>query len=254
MLEAIHLTKFYGAKLALDDLSFRINPGEIVGYLGPNGAGKSTTVKILSGILPATRGRVVICGRDLERETIAAKAQIGYLPEGDDLYESLTPREFLYLAGRLHSMDDQMISEKTEHFLELLELHEFAALRLAACSRGTRRKALLAAALIHNPKVLLLDEPLSALDANSASLVKELLRQLAARGKAVLFCSHQLDVVEKLCQRAIVINQGKIVADAPVAQLKALCRQLSLEAAFQELTQAGEIEERARRLARVVEL
>lgn len=254
MLEAIHLTKFYGAKLALDEISFRINPGEIVGYLGPNGAGKSTTVKILSGILPATRGRVVVCGRDLERETIAAKAQIGYLPEGDSLYESLTPREFLYLAGRLHSMAEPRISEKTEHFFELLELHEFAALRLAACSRGTRRKVLLAAALIHNPKVLLLDEPLSALDANSALLVKALLLELAARGKAILFCSHQLDVVEKLCQRAIVINQGKIIADAPVTQLKALCRQLSLEAAFQELTQAGDIEERARRLACAVEL
>jgi len=251
-IEVMALTKRFGEFLAVDNVSFQVEQGEILGYLGPNGAGKSTTVKMLCGILAPTSGRILVDGQDVQGNAVSMKQQIGYVPETGGLYESLTGFEFLQLVGRLYHIDEAVIGRKAQEFLRLFELESAMHERLSSYSKGMRQKVLISSALIHNPQVLFLDEPLSGLDANSVLVFKELVRHLAEQGKTIFYCSHVLDVVERLCKRVIIIDQGKIVADAQVDKLKEMTSQGSLEDVFKKLTDATDVEQIAREFGALV--
>ncbi|OFW31083.1 MAG: hypothetical protein A3H97_11660 [Acidobacteria bacterium RIFCSPLOWO2_02_FULL_65_29] len=236
MIRTERLSREYGAKLALSDLSLRVDPGEILGFLGPNGAGKSTTVKILTGMIRPTTGRAIVAGFDIVEQPMEAKARIGYVPETAALYDGLSAAEYLELVSCLHHLDRKTASTRSHELLELFGLAAERHQRLSELSKGMRQKVLIAAALIHRPEVLFLDEPLDGLDANAALVVKEVLKQLAAQGRTILFCSHILDVVERICTRIVIINQGRQIADGTSA---AICEQTgtrTLEEAFSRLT------------------
>jgi ABC-2 type transport system ATP-binding protein len=242
VIQTEHLSREYGPKLALADLNLRVEPGEILGFLGPNGAGKSTTVKILTGMIRPTAGRAIVAGFDIVAQPMEAKARIGYVPETAALYDGLTAAEYLELVSSLHHLDRKTASARSAELLELFGLAAERHQRLSEFSKGMRQKVLIASALIHRPEVLFLDEPLDGLDANAALVVKEVLKQLAGQGKTILFCSHILDVVERICSRIVIINQGRQIADGTAA---AICQQTSsttLEEAFSRLTGVRDVE------------
>jgi ABC-2 type transport system ATP-binding protein len=251
-IEASALTKKFGDFLAVDNVSFQVNPGEILGYLGPNGAGKSTTVKMLIGVLTPSSGHVFFDGKDAQANPLELKQRIGYVPESGGIYESLTGFEFLQLVGRLYHMPDPLIEKKASEFLRLFDLASVANQRLGSYSKGMRQKVLISSALIHNPDILFFDEPLSGLDANSMLVFKELLRHLADQGKTIFYCSHVLDVVERLCKRVVIIDHGKIIADAPVEQLKQSTALASLEDVFKQLTDQSDVAQVAREFGALV--
>lgn len=228
------LRKSYGSLEALKGISFGVARGEICGYLGPNGAGKSTTVKIITGLIQKSSGAVKINGIDIDQNPFGVKRSIGYVPESGAVYESLTAWEYLMFVGRLYGLSDADLRFKIEKFMELFglkaELHE----RMSSYSKGMRQKVVITSALLHDPDLILFDEPLHGLDANAAFIVKELLRNLAREGKTVLFCSHILEVVERLCDRVVIIDKGRIVADGTVASLRS--GNESLEYIFRQLT------------------
>ncbi len=230
-----HLSKSY-EKLILNDLSFDINPGQIIGYLGPNGAGKSTTIKILTGMLTDFAGEVRILGYDVSKDPMEVKKRIGYIPENAMLYDTLTPMEYLRFIGLLHKMEPTRIEKKSIELLTIFDLHAKANTRMTAFSKGMRQKVLLIAGLLHNPDIIFLDEPLSGLDANAVILVKEILVQLAAEGKTLFYSSHIMDVVEKFANRIMILHQGKIIADGTFAELQTREKSDSLERIFTELT------------------
>ena len=236
MIQTVDLGRSYGGKIALRDLSLTVDPGEILGFLGPNGAGKSTTVKILAGMLRPSSGRATVAGFDVERDPIEVKKRIGYVPEAAALYESLTAREYLQLVSSLHH---QPVEDARRRVMELLERFDLAAamdLRLGEFSKGMKQKVLIAAALLHRPDVIFLDEPLTGLDANAALVVKELIRSLAGQGRTIFFCSHVLEVVERVCGRIVIIDKGQVVADGTPAAIATRTGTDSLEAAFIALT------------------
>jgi ABC-2 type transport system ATP-binding protein len=246
LVEDLHFR--YATADVLHGLTFALRPGEVSGMLGPNGAGKSTTLKILTGILEPGSGRVEIDGLQLPGDAVELKRRIGYVPESADLYESLDAVEFLELCGRLHDLDDTRLGQRIDALLDAFELTDHRLQRLGAYSKGMRQKILLAAALLHDPTVILLDEPLTGLDVESAVLVKGLLAALAARGRTVVYSSHVLDVVERVCSRVLIIDQGRLIADGSPDELKTRSRESSLEAVFSELTHAESAEPRIRRI------
>jgi ABC-2 type transport system ATP-binding protein len=246
------LTKRYGEFVAVDRISFEVAAGEILGYLGPNGAGKSTTVKMLTGIMRPTEGSILIDGRPLLDDPLWIKQRIGYVPEAGGLYESLTGLEFLQLVGRLYHLQEAMILDKAREFLRLFGLEDSMDLRMSSYSKGMKQKVLISSALIHNPDILFFDEPLSGLDANSMLVFKEVIRELAAQGKTIFYCSHVLDVVERICRRVIIIDKGKIIADGPVAELKQTTSQGSLEEVFKKLTDSADVGEIAKAFGAVI--
>ena len=230
------LTKTFEEIEAVTGVNLTVPRGQICGYLGPNGAGKTTTVKMATGMLRPTTGTAVIDGFDVE-----AKARIGVVPETGALYENLTPREYLTLVGHLYHIDRDEAEGKAETFLKLFGIADAAGRTMTSFSRGMKQKVLISAALLHNPSVLFLDEPLSGLDANTALVLKELLRELASQGKTVFYCSHVLEVVEKVCDRIVILNNGRIIADGNVEELKNLTSAASLEGVFSELTSTGDL-------------
>ena len=236
---------------ALHGISFKVNRGELVGLLGPNGAGKSTTLKIVAGILPTSRGKVQIAGYALPEQHLEAKRIIGYLPESPLMYECLSGTEFLELMGRLQGLEEKVLQPRIRVLLETFELNSVRVPRLSGYSKGMRQKILLSAALLHDPEVLLLDEPLSGLDVDTSILIKDLLASLSARGKTILYSSHVLDVVERVCHRVIVIDQGSLIADAPLEELKSRSGEKSLEDIFRRLTHS---EDTGPKIARVMEV
>ena len=240
MIEVRNLRFSYGNADALRGIGFQIRPGEICGYLGPNGAGKSTTVKSLVGILQPCSGTIRIGGHDLSESPLEAKMLVGYVPENAAAFTLLTVREYLELVGDLYEVSSTTLPARIDRLLTNLGLTECADRRIDTLSKGQRQKAALAAALVHDPMVLILDEPLSGLDANAARIVKELLVGLAARNRTVLFCSHVLEVVERICHRIIVLHQGEIVADAPTRELIGISKAKNLESVFHQLTMTGE--------------
>lgn len=252
MIEVSNLTKWYGDLLAVNAVSFRVERGEILGYLGPNGAGKSTTVKMLTGILSPSSGTILIDGQNLATHPLSVKQRIGYVPEAGGLYESLTASEFLQLVGRLYHLPERLLEWRAQQLCRLFGLEAFRHERLSGFSKGMQQKVLLSAALIHNPDILFLDEPLSGLDATTMLIIKELLSQLAARGKTVFYCSHVLDVVERICRRVVILDRGQIIADAPVEQLKEMTAQQSLEGVFNQLTEATDASQVARALTEAI--
>ena len=230
------LTREYGPKVALFDLNLRVEPGEILGFLGPNGAGKSTTVKILTGMIRPTSGRAIVSGFDIVEQSLEAKARIGYVPETAALYEGLTATEYLELIACLHHLDSGTSRSRAAELLELFGLAEVQNRRMTEFSKGMRQKVLIAAALIHRPQVLFLDEPLDGLDANAALIVKEVLKQLAAQGRTILFCSHILDVVERMCTRIVIINNGRQIENGTAQEIRERTGTATLEEAFSRLT------------------
>lgn len=238
---------YEGAEV-LHGISFQVRHGQVTGLLGPNGAGKSTTLKILTGILQIREGRVAIQGLQLPDQSLEAKKLIGYVPESADLYETLSALEFLELCGRLHEIEESTLQNRIGVLLESFGLSAQRRNRLGSFSKGMRQKVLLSAALLHDPSVLILDEPLTGLDVESAMMTKDLLASLAARGTTVLYSSHVLDVVERFCDRVLIIDHGTIVADGTPADLKAKTQEASLEGVFRDLTHAESAEPRVRQI------
>lgn len=236
MIEASGLTKVFAGKAAVRDLDLRVRPGEILGFLGPNGAGKTTTVKMLTGMLKPTRGTARVAGFDVVAQPLEAKRRLGYVPESGALYETLTAGEYLEMVAALHHMDPARADARVGDLLGVFELSEARNKRLAEHSKGMKQKVLIIAALLDNPEVLFLDEPLNGIDANAAMAVKELLRRLAGQGKTILFCSHILEVVERICTRIVIINEGKTVAGGTTAEIAAETGTETLEEAFTRLT------------------
>lgn len=232
-LQNVH--KAYGATPVLKGIDLSVSAGQVVGYIGPNGAGKSTTLKILIGMLPDFTGQAYVLGMDVKTNALDIKRRIGYVPENAALYDTLTPMEYLAFIGQLYQLDTNHIEHKARELLRLFQLADYAHARMTTFSKGMRQKVLLISGLLHNPDVIFLDEPLSGLDANAVVLVKEIIRQLANSGKTIFYSSHLMDVVEKISDRIIIINQGQIIADGTFTELQDQ-RPESLEQLFAELT------------------
>ena len=254
MLELQHLYRSFRTIPAIEDISFKVAPGEIVGFLGPNGAGKSTTVKIITGMLRPDEGRVLFEGTDIRDNMVAFRATIGYVPEEAQLYSYLSGLEYLQLVGRLRGIGEALLETKATRLLKLLHLESWQYSPISSYSKGMRQRVLIAAALMHNPKLLIFDEPLSGLDVVSSRLFKDLLELLAAEGKAILYISHVLEVVEQICNRVIVIAKGKILADAPPSELTKLMSLPNLEWVFAQLVQQQETRTVAQEMVEVMQL
>ena len=242
MLEVRNLTKLYIGRPAVDDVSFTIRPGEILGYLGPNGSGKSTTVKMLTGLLEPSRGLILYQGRNIRQDLIGYKKSLGYVPEEPNLYPYLTGREYLQLAGRLRCLPAAALESRIDQLLNLLSLYEHRYSPISSYSKGMRQKILISAALLHNPDVLVFDEPLSGLDVTTSLVFKNLLKALAREGKVILYSSHVLEVVEKVCTSVIILRKGCVVANDSVARLRNLMELPSLEDIFSQLVQQEDTE------------
>lgn len=251
-LEAKGLRKCYTAVPAVSSVSFSLHCGEILGCLGPNGAGKSTTVRMLTGLLEPTRGQVLSSGTDIYRDLMAYRRRVGYVPEEADLYPFLSGWEYLELVGTLRGMDRRKFEQKANEMLALLSLHPHRHASIASYSKGMRQRILLISALLDDPGILILDEPLSGLDAVSALIVKELIKTLGARGKAIFYCSHVLEVVEKICSHVMILKSGTVIAHSSTAELRQKLGEASLEQAFVHLVSDRDAEETARNIAEVI--
>ncbi|MBI3585890.1 MAG: ABC transporter ATP-binding protein [Ignavibacteriales bacterium] len=245
MIQTFALKKQYDTKEAVKELSLTVREGEIFGFLGPNGAGKSTTVKMLTGMIFPTNGTATVAGFDILKDPVEVKRRIGYVPESGALFETLTGWEYLQLIADLHHLERAMASKRIEEFLTLFGLWEEKGMRLQQYSKGMKQKILISAALIHNPPVLFLDEPLNGLDANAALVFKELLKKFSQQNKTIFFTSHILDVVEKICTRIAIINEGAIIAEGTSADIAHSTGQKSLEEAFSKLTGVRDARESA---------
>jgi ABC-2 type transport system ATP-binding protein len=253
MLQVQRLTKHYGALVAIQDLSFEVRPGEVLGLLGPNGAGKSTTVKILTGLLRPTDGSVCLDGGDVFEHLQTYKAQLGYVPEEPHLYSYLTGPEYLRLIGRLRRIPDASLDDKIDRFLQLLGIYDDRYQTLSSYSKGMRQKILIASAVLHNPRLVVLDEPFSGLDVNAARTLKAFVRALAEDGKLMVFSSHVLEVVEQVCSRVVILKEGRIVGHDSVLNLRATLQLPSLDAVFASLVEEENIDEVSRSLVAAME-
>ena len=242
LIETQALVKRYGDKLAVNNISFEVQAGEVFGFLGPNGAGKTTTIKMIVGLLQPTSGTIRVAGYDVQAQPLLAKAVSGYVPDTPNLYAKLTGRELLRFVGDLYSLDRQRLAQRTEELLRVLDLNEAADQTIDSYSHGMQQKASLAAALMHDPKVLVLDEPTVGLDPKSARLIKDILRQMAERGTAVFLSTHILEIAERMCDRIGIINKGELVAVGTMQELRSLGKagETSLEDIFLGLTGGAE--------------
>src|SRR5271163_3657886 len=252
MLELQNLSKNYRGIPAISNVNFRVNAGEVVGHLGANGSGKSTTVKIITGLLQPNEGRVLFRGKNIRDDLAGLRATLGYVPEEAHLYTYLSGLEYLQLVGRLRGMEERLIEAKGNALLRLLDLESWRHSPISSYSKGMKQRVLIAAALMHDPMLLIFDEPLSGLDVVSSRLFKDLLRELAGQGKAILYISHVLEVVEQICDRVIVIAKGKLLADAPPGELTTLMKLANLESVFAQLVQQKDTRALARQLIEVM--
>ncbi len=242
------LSKSYGTKQVLNNIDLAIYPGQVIGYIGPNGAGKSTTVKILCGLISDFEGEVLVNGVNIQQDPVAVKKMIGYVPELAELYEVLTPLEFLELMAGLYQLDPAVSGPRMEKMLQAFGLGANMQQRMDTFSKGMRQKVLLIAGILHDPSIIILDEPLSGLDANSVIIVKELISRLAKEGKTIFYCSHMMDVVEKVSDRIVLINQGSILADGSFEMLQQQLGAGSLERIFSQLTATDNLSDTASEL------
>ncbi len=242
MLDVRDVTRRYGALTAVNHVSFSIRPGEVLGYLGPNGSGKSTTVKMIVGLLAPTGGHILFEGQDIQEDLVAYKAQVGYVPEEAEVYTYLTAPEYLRLTGRLRGLAADRLEQKIARFLALFGLDTDYHAPLSSFSKGMRQKVLLSAALLHNPRVLVLDEPASGLDVSTALVLRTVVRALAAEGRVVFYSSHELETIEKISSRVIILRSGQVVADDSAARLRELMRAPSLEDVFSQLAVREDLE------------
>jgi ABC-2 type transport system ATP-binding protein len=253
MLELKNVTKKYNNIPVVKKVSFNIKPGEILGYLGPNGAGKTTTVKMLAGLLEPNEGFIYFNGKKITDDIVAYKEKLGYVPEQSELYPHLSGLEYLQLVGRLRRIREESLNKKIDGLMEQFGLSVDMHLPISNYSKGMRQKVLIASALLHNPDILLLDEPLVGLDVSTTLVLKDILTQLAKMGKTIIYSSHILEVVEKLCNRVIIINKGTIVADDSVQRLSALMQLPSLESIFKELVQQEDTEKSAKEIISIIQ-
>jgi ABC-2 type transport system ATP-binding protein len=235
MLELRGVTKLYSGIAAVKDVSFVARAGEVTGYLGPNGSGKSTTLKMITGLIEPSSGEILFQGEPIRRNRIAHKQRLGYVPEEPHIYPHLTGAEYLEMIGQLRGLPDGPLTAKIDGFLRLFSLQESRYVPISSYSKGMRQKILLAAALLHNPDLILLDEPFSGLDVNSALVLRQLIRRLAARGKVVLFSSHELDTVERVSSRIVILHKGQVVANDSIEELRTLMALPTLEQIFTQL-------------------
>jgi len=252
MITLQRLTKRFGAQTAVDSLSLEIPAGQIVGFLGPNGAGKTTTLKMLTGMIEPSGGTATICGFDLRQQTLEVKRHVGFVPESGAVFESLSGLEYLEMVAALYDIPQEAAFARIKQFIAFFDL-SFETLTdklLGAYSKGMRRKVVITAALLHNPPVVFFDEPLDGLDANAAVGFKALIQTLAREGKTVVYSSHILDVVERVCSRVIIIDKGKLVLDGKPDELVAASGAGTLEKLFTQLTGGAEMEQRAEDFAK----
>jgi ABC-2 type transport system ATP-binding protein len=244
LIEAVHLSKKFGEKTAVDDASFQVRAGEIFGFLGPNGAGKTTTLKMLVGLLKPTTGTARIAGFDIQTQPLQAKAASGYVPDEPNLYSKLSGRELLHFIGDLYQLESGQVARRTDELLRLFDLSAAADDLIDSYSHGMQQKISLAAALLHDPKVLILDEPTVGLDPKSARLIKDILRQIAERGAAIMLSTHILEIAERMCDRIGIINRGQLIAVGTLEELRTPGKgETSLEDIFLELTGGAEYAE-----------
>ncbi len=248
-----NLKKSYGSKEVLKDINLEIHEGEIIGYIGPNGAGKSTTVKIMLGLIGEYSGEIEIFGTDIRSGEVEYKRKIGYVPETAEIYENLTAREYLTFIGEIYGMEYEIANEKAERLMNLFGIRDVYDGRISSYSKGMKQKVLVISALINDPDILFLDEPLSGMDANSVMVFKEVMAELAKRGKTIFYSSHIMEVVEKISSRIILINNGEIVADGSFEDLKNKSMEGSLEDIFNQLTGFDEHEQIAKDIVSTIE-
>ena len=255
MISLHELTKVFAGSTAVDRLSLEIPGGQIVGFLGPNGAGKSTTLKMLTGMLRPTSGTAVIAGHDLLTDPLAVKRSVGFVPESGALYESLTGLEYLRMVAALYGLETGTADARIREFIQFFELtwDTLTDKLLGAYSKGMRRKVVIISSLLHNPPVILFDEPLDGLDANAAVGFKTLIQTLARQGRTIVYSSHILDVVERVCDRVVIINQGRLVLDGAPEALCAAHGGIPLDEIFTRLTGGGQLKERAEAFAKTFE-
>jgi ABC-2 type transport system ATP-binding protein len=235
MLELRNVSKRFSGIAAVDNVSFQARPGEVTGYLGPNGSGKSTTMKMVTGLIQTSAGDILFGGDRIQRDLIAYKQRMGYVPEEPHLYSHLSGLEYLIMVGQLRNLPPKPTAERIDGLLRLLALHGDRHVPLSSYSKGMRQKVLLAAALLHNPDLLLLDEPFSGLDVSSALVMRSLLQELARRGKVVVLSSHELETVERVCSHVVILHRAKVVADDSIAHLRTLMALPTLEEIFSQL-------------------
>ena len=252
MLEARHLTKRFHGVTAVADVTFEVHPGQIAVYLGPNGSGKSTTAKMLSGLVEPSSGAVFFKGNQVSLDPIAFRRRLGYVPEEPHLYAFQSATEYLELVGRLRELPPALLARKIGPLLELFGLSSAAQQAIGSYSKGMKQKVMIIAALLHDPEVLILDEPDSGLDVTATLVLRQLLIALAKRGKAVLYSSHVLELVEKTCARVILIHHGRVVANDSVEALQRLATHGSLEEVFSTLVRPADPERTAAEIADVV--
>jgi ABC-2 type transport system ATP-binding protein len=252
VLELRRVSKLFAGIPAVDHVSFAARPGEVTGYLGPNGSGKSTTMKMITGLLSRSEGEILFEGKRIEDDLIGYKRRMGYVPEEPYLYTHLSGVEYLTMVAELRGLDERRAGEQIEELLTLLSLHDDRHASISGYSKGMRQKVLITAALLHNPELMLLDEPFSGLDVGSALMLRSLIQQLAAKGKVVLFSSHELDTVERVSQRVVILHKGKMVADDSIANLRTLMSLDSLEAIFSELAVEQDTDAVAREIVDVI--
>jgi ABC-2 type transport system ATP-binding protein len=252
MLEARHLVKRYFGVTVVGDVSFTVTAGEILGYLGPNGSGKTTTVRMLTGLIDTSAGTVLFDGSDIQRDLVGFRRRLGYVPEEPHLYTFLSGREHLELVGRLRGIAADPLRRKIAALLELFGLAGAAEQDIGSYSKGMKQKVLIIGAVLHDPDVLIFDEPDSGLDVSATLVLRHLARLLADRGKAILYSSHVLEVVEKLCTRVVVLHRGRVVADDSVANLEQLMASRSLEDVVSQLVLREDPERTAQDIVKVV--
>ncbi|MGH9631335.1 MAG: ABC transporter ATP-binding protein [Bryobacteraceae bacterium] len=237
VLDVRSLTKLYSGLSAVQDVSFSIRAGETLGYLGPNGAGKSTTVKMLTGLLEPTDGQVLFHGENIKNDLIGYKQRVGYVPEEIHLYPFLTGWEYLELVSVLRGLEGRAFRKKTGELFRCFSLYEDKDSALAAYSKGMRQRVMLIAAIVHNPDILIFDEPLSGLDVTYAMVFRNLVRLFSAQGKAIFYCSHVLEVVEKVCSHLLILSKGSVVAHGSVEEVRGKALTTSLEGRFSQLVE-----------------
>jgi ABC-2 type transport system ATP-binding protein len=253
MLEVRNLTKLYSGIPAVADISFRAPAGEVTGYLGPNGSGKSTTIKMITGLMEPSEGEILFQGERIDRHPIAYRQRLGYVPEEPHLYPHLTGLEYLEMVSELRCLPKRSAIAKIHELLRLLYLAPNRHVPISSYSKGMRQKVLLAAALLHNPELVVLDEPFSGLDINTALILRDLISALALKGKVVLFSSHELETVERVCSHVVILYKGQVVANDSIQSLSKILSQPNLEGIFSELAIEQDTAAISREIVQVME-
>jgi ABC-2 type transport system ATP-binding protein len=254
MLELRNVYKRFSGIPAIDDVSFVARAGEVTGYLGPNGSGKSTTMKMITGLIEVSGGTILFEGKPIRDDLITYKQRMGYVPEEPYLYTHLTGHEYLTMVAQLRNLQAKQSAEKIDGLLRLLTLYGDRHVSISSYSKGMRQKVLLAAALLHNPDLVLLDEPFSGLDVGSALVLRGLIQELAARGKVVLFSSHELETVERICAHIVILHHGKIVANDSIEHLRTLMALPTLEGIFSQLAVEQDTLTTSRNIADLIQI